>query len=227
MLEGFFLSCRAFNLSFSFFPYMPVTNPTWTIMATASKPPTDKKGDAKPEKTDMSAVITDNKSGVPDRPAKVSNELRAEENAYQQDILGKNVGGGVAKAPEDTEKNAELSKLLHKEEERLKRIEKDLKSPDKLVKDLMGENTLRTIGNESEFASTTNIKTDLDMKMTDQSLQSPGRANAPKIPQAAGAAPRPTGKAQAAAKPSYTNLDDNIKTNVEAQITDHRSSIQK
>ncbi|XP_029848684.2 uncharacterized protein LOC115330795 [Ixodes scapularis] len=184
---------------------------------------------AKPPKTDMSARITDHKSGVPDRPTDISRGLRREESAYMHDMMGKPT---AVKSPESTAKNAELSKLLRREEERLRKIEHNLQRPD-LIEQNLREATTRTMNAESEFASSGNIKTDTRMKMTDdpryaEPLPSAKQKSVPVSPLKQ-ASPS---KAAAARQPLtggglYTAMNDNVKTDMVAGITDHRSHLDE
>lgn len=172
-------------------------------------------------KTDMAAGITDNKSGVPGRPSKVSANLRAEEAAYQRDILGKD----VPVAPKvDQDAKHDMTNLLQREEARLARIGQHLDKPDELEQKL-GEQTTARLNPDSEFASSGgNVKTDMNMRMSGQEKAPPPASAGKASPKAAPA------KAAQAAKPTAGTTGttgQSAKTDMGAVITDRRSHMDE
>ncbi|XP_077508878.1 uncharacterized protein LOC144120411 [Amblyomma americanum] len=186
-------------------------------------------------KTDMAAKITDNKSGVPDRPTKVSQELRDEEAAYQRDVLGKDVP--VGKKGEESGTKHEMTNLLNREEARLARIGQNLDKPEMLEQKLREQTTAKQ---ESSFASTGNMKTDMNMRMTDD-VRGPAEPEVgpPRPPAGGQAGGPPAGGApplRAASKEklggkatgtSYATDGNYPKTDMAAVITDHRSHLNE
>ncbi|XP_075743888.1 uncharacterized protein LOC142802746 [Rhipicephalus microplus] len=207
--------------------------------------------DQKPvAKTDMAAGITDNKSGAPGRPPKVSRKLKKEEAVYQRDVLKKDVSIPVATEESAGGKKHELTNLLQREEARLQKIGQHLDKPELLEQNLREQTTQKS---ESALASTANIKTDTNMRMTDdvrgpspdqnaepRGQQAPsGGGGGPKLVRAGsaggkqpqGGAPRrgpskekvATGKATGT---SYATQGNYPKTDMGAVITDNRSKMK-
>ncbi|KAH8040973.1 hypothetical protein HPB51_013373 [Rhipicephalus microplus] len=187
-------------------------------------------------KTDMAAVITDNKSGAPDRPPAVSQKLKKEEAVYQRDVLGKkDVPLPVTTDESVGGKKHEMTNLLQREEARLQKIGRHLDKPELLEQNLREQTTQR---GESEFASSANIKTDDNMRMTDDVRgPSPNENAGPQRQQApggggAGGAPMrlPSKEKVAPGKATGTSYaaDGNYpKTDTAAGITDNRSKLSK
>ncbi|XP_064460752.1 uncharacterized protein LOC135370820 [Ornithodoros turicata] len=135
----------------------------------------DKKEDAKKEekkvgekeeekgKTDFAAGITDNKEGVTNRPKEVAKVLEKEEIAYQKDIMGQK---DLPDVHEEPTKNTEMSRMIRKEERRLKNLGQNLDDPEALHRKLQ-EATTRSMAH-SEYASSANIKTDNNMRWSDE-----------------------------------------------------------
>ncbi|KAL1428470.1 hypothetical protein MTO96_002845 [Rhipicephalus appendiculatus] len=169
--------------------------------------------DQKPvAKTDMAALITDNKSGVPDRPTAVSQKLKNEQAVYQRDVLGQK----DVPLPVEPEENAggkkhELTNVLQRQEARLQKIGQHLDKPDLLEQKLREQTTQKS---ETGFASSANIKTDTKMRMTDDVRgPSPDQGAGPRVlpaPSGPRVLPAPSGGGGGGPKlvpPGYGELD--------------------